>query len=60
MKSVLQKCIRKEGIAISIYTEELFQTFDDETNRAEIARHKAEDLNIVGIGIRGKKTLLIV
>lgn len=55
LKSVLQKCISKEGIAISIYTEELFQTFDDEANRAEIARHKTEDLNIVGIGIRGKK-----
>ncbi|UQT40874.1 DUF2000 family protein [Acidaminococcus intestini] len=38
-----------------MYTEELFETFDDEANRASVAGYQAQELNLVGIGLRGKK-----
>jgi hypothetical protein len=45
----------KRGMRISIYTEELFKTFNDEDNRAEVAKVKGEDLNLVGMAIRSTK-----
>lgn len=54
MKELLQKALTKD-VTISIYTEELFKTYNDEDNRAMIANFKTEELNLVGIGIRGKK-----
>ena len=52
---LLQKGLFSEGLAVSIYTEELFETFDDEANRASVAGYQAQELNLVGIGLRGKK-----
>lgn len=57
LKSVLQQAIARD-MAVSIYTEELFKTYFDEENRAEIRKYKTADLNLVGIAIRGKKTPL--
>lgn len=37
------------------YTEELFKTFNDEDNRKKVAEYKTNDLNLVGIGLIGKK-----
>lgn len=54
---LLQKATDKE-MAVSIYTEELFKTTHDEENRAEVLKHATQDLNLVGIGIRGKKNPL--
>lgn len=54
---LLQKANEKE-MAVSIYTEELFKTTHDEENRAEVLKHATQDLNLVGIGIRGKKNPL--
>lgn len=54
---LLQKANEKE-MAVSIYTEELFKTTHDEENRAEVIKHATQDLNLVGIGIRGKKNPL--
>lgn len=54
MKELLQKALTKE-VVIAIYTEELFTTYNDEDNRAMVAKFKTEELNLVGIGIRGKK-----
>lgn len=54
---LLQKATEKE-MAVSIYTEELFKTTHDEENRAEVLKHATQDLNLVGIGIRGKKNPL--
>lgn len=57
MLSVLRKAIERQ-MAVSIYTEELFHTFNDVDNRAVIAQYLTDDLNLVGIAIRGKKTAL--
>ena len=43
---------------IAIYTKELFDTFNDADNRAMVEKYNTEDLNLVGIGIRGKKNAL--
>lgn len=54
MKAILSKALEKD-VVISIFTEELFKTFNDEDNRAAVSGVKTENLNLVGIGIRGKK-----
>jgi hypothetical protein len=54
MKEVLKKALAKE-VNMSIYTEELFKTFNDEDNRAKVAEYKTDELNLVGIGMIGKK-----
>lgn len=43
------------GMAMSIYTYELFSTGDDESNRAAVATVRADDLDLVGIAIHGPK-----
>lgn len=54
MKELLKKTLTKD-VVISIFTEELFETYNDEDNRAMISQFKTDELNLVGIGIRGKK-----
>jgi hypothetical protein len=54
MKEILKKALNKE-VKMNIYTEELFKTFNDEDNRAKVAEYKTDDLNLVGIGMIGKK-----
>lgn len=54
MKELLKKALTKD-VVISVFTEELFKTYNDEDNRAMVARFKTEELDLVGIGIRGKK-----
>lgn len=55
INELLKKALTKD-VVISIYTEELFKTYNDEDNRVMVAKFKTEELNLVGIGIRGKKT----
>lgn len=54
MKELLKKSFDKD-LVVAIYTEELFNTFHDEDNRAAVAAVTTEDLNLVGIAVRGKK-----
>lgn len=54
LSQLLTKSLTKE-FAIAIYIEELFETYNDNDNRELIARYKTDELNLVGIGIRGKK-----
>ena len=54
MKELLKKALTKD-VVITIFTEELFKTYNDEDNREMVSRFKTDDLNLVGIGIRGKK-----
>lgn len=43
------------GMALAVYTEELFSTGHDAANREAVAAVAAEDLNVVGIALRGPK-----
>ncbi|AKA68993.1 DUF2000 domain-containing protein [Clostridium scatologenes] len=54
LKEILKKSLTKE-INITIYTDEIFKTYNDVDNRAKVAEYKTDDLNLVGIGMIGKK-----
>ena len=54
LKDLLLKALHKE-VDMSIYTEELFTTYNDDDNRAKVAEFNVNDLNLVGIGMIGKK-----
>lgn len=54
LKEVLKKAAERE-MALSIYTKGLFETYNDEDNRAEVIKHKTSELDLVGIAIRGPK-----
>lgn len=54
LKDFLKKALSKE-VHMAIYTEEIFKTYNDKDNRAKVAEYKTEDLNLVGIGVIGKK-----
>ncbi len=54
MNDLLKKALTKD-VVISIFTQELFNTFNDEDNRTMVANFKTDELNLVGLGIRGKK-----
>lgn len=54
LKELLEKAQSKE-VVTSIFTEELFNTFNDEDNRKSISSFATDELNLVGVGIRGKK-----
>lgn len=54
IKGVLKKALTKE-VQMTIYTEELFKTYNDIDNRAKVAEYKTDELNLVGVGIIGKK-----
>lgn len=54
IKELLKKALTKDCV-MTIYTEELFHTYNDDDNRAMVAQFSTDELNLVGIGIRGKK-----
>jgi hypothetical protein len=54
LKDLHKKALTKE-VVMTIYTEELFTTYNDIDNRAKVAEYKTDDLNLVGIGMIGKK-----
>lgn len=54
MSELLQKVLEKD-VVVAIYTQELFETYNDEDNRASVASFGTNELNLVGVGIRGKK-----
>lgn len=54
MKELLKKALTKD-VVLTIFTEELFNTYNDVDNRDMVSRFKTDELNLVGIGIRGKK-----
>ena len=43
---------------LSVYTGELFSTPHDEANRAAVKRRRSEELDLVGIALRGRKKLM--
>ncbi len=54
MREVYDRAKKRE-MKFTIYTEELFKTYNDVDNRAAVAAVKAEDLNLVGMAIRSTK-----
>lgn len=54
LNELLKKALTK-NVTISIFTKELFNTYNDEDNRHMVSQFKTDELNLVGIGIHGKK-----
>ncbi|MFL5804595.1 MAG: DUF2000 family protein [Roseiflexaceae bacterium] len=54
IRAVYAQALSRE-VQFSIYTEELFSTQDDEANRSAVCAVKSEDLNLVGVALRGRK-----
>ena len=54
IKEVYERA-KKRDMKFTIYTEELFKTYNDADNRAAVASVKEEDLNLVGMAIRSTK-----
>ncbi len=54
LRSIRTKAMGR-GIPTAIYTEELFSTGHDAANRAAVAGFPAEELNLVGVALRGAK-----
>ena len=54
MHQVYQRAT-SENLALAIYTAELFATPHDEANRAAVRNVSSNDLNLVGIALRGAK-----
>lgn len=46
---------KERGLTMSIFIEELFATPNDEENRAAVRSVAFEQLNLVGLGLRGPK-----
>jgi hypothetical protein len=42
-------------VELAVYTHELFETGHDEANRAEVARVRADELDLVGIAFRAER-----
>jgi hypothetical protein len=43
------------GLALAIYTHEMFSTGHDAANRAAVAAVAADELDLVGIAVRGPR-----
>ena len=46
------------GISLAVYTRELFSTGHDDANRAAVAEVPADDLDLVGIALRGPRNVI--
>lgn len=54
IREVFEKTLNKE-IEMSIYTEEMLNSCSEQESMAKIATFKTDQLNIIGIGMRGKR-----
>jgi hypothetical protein len=54
IRAVYEQALERE-VQFSIYTEALFSTPHDEANRAAVQAVRSEDLNLVGLALRGRK-----
>ena len=49
------KASTRDDVTLAIYTRELFATGHDEANRAAVAAVPSDDLDLVGIAVRGPR-----
>jgi hypothetical protein len=54
MKTVYQRALTRQ-LRFSVFTAELFQTNNDDDNRAMVKTFRQEDLNLVGIAVWAEK-----
>ncbi len=54
LRDIHTKALKRE-LPMTIYTEEIFKTYHDQENRDMVAKYDTEALNLVGLGLIGKK-----
>lgn len=54
IKKAFKRSLERE-LKMTIYTEELFKTYNDEDNRAAVYAVETDDLNLVGFAVYGQK-----
>jgi len=54
IREVYQRAMKRK-MRFSIYTEDLFSTYNDEDNRAAVAAVRSENLKLVGLAVRSTK-----
>ena len=54
MKEIFSKAVTRD-IQLSVYNEEMFTTNNDKDNRACIKKYGTDELELVGLGLCGKK-----
>lgn len=52
------KATARADVAIAVYTRELFATGHDDANRAAVASVAADDLDLVGVALRGPRNAI--
>ncbi len=57
IRAVYEQALNSE-VQLSIYTEELFSTPDDDANRAAVRAVNSEALKLVGMALRGRKKVM--
>jgi hypothetical protein len=57
IRKVYEQALSRD-VQLSIYTEELFSTPHDEANRAAVRAFRREELNVVGMALRGRKKVM--
>lgn len=58
LAGVRAKATTRGDIALAVYISELFTTSHDEANRAAVAAVAADELDLVGIALRGPKNVV--
>ncbi|MDI9892852.1 MULTISPECIES: DUF2000 domain-containing protein [unclassified Microbacterium] len=52
------KAAARDDVALAIYARELFATMHDDANRATVAAIAADDLDLVGLALRGPRNVI--
>lgn len=55
LRAARTKASARDDMALAVYTRELFSTGHDDANRAAVAAVRAEELDLVGIALRGPR-----
>lgn len=55
LASARKKAVARGDVAVAIYTRELFSTGNDIDNRAAVATVFSDDLDLVGVALRGPR-----
>lgn len=58
LASARSRASAREDVALAIYTRELFATGHDAANRAAVTAVAAEDLDLVGLAVRGPRNAI--
>ncbi|MDR7186810.1 hypothetical protein J2X85_003871 [Microbacterium trichothecenolyticum] len=58
LRTMRDKASSRNDVDLAIYTRELFQTGHDEANRAQVAAVPSADLDLVGIALRGPRSVV--